>query len=306
LQTLTSEGTLFLGDDTFIDSTLILNGPGGGTWTFNDLYIANAGSITHSTPDTLQIRGIWSNSGRFYKTTGTVLLNGAADQVLHLSGDSVFYNLILDKPGGDVVPTAGSSITISHDMRFVEGIVDGRINNSIVAFLDNATATGSNVNSYIDGRVEKTGTAGFVFPIGHRGKWARLGMSAPSTNSVFEAQYFGTRHKDSTNLGSLGEISAKEYWDLHRVKGTGSTAVTLYWEDGPWSEISELSTLVVAHYLLDTWVNETGDGGYTGTTDQGRVTSSTVSDFSAFTFGGSIGTLPIELLYFIAHPLGRP
>jgi hypothetical protein len=70
------------------------------------------------------------------------------------------------------------------------------------------------------------------------------------------------------------------------------------------SAINDLSELVVAHYNGTSWVNETQDGGTTGTTSQGTVTSQLMTSFSPLTFGskkgGTVNPFPIALLSFSA------
>ena len=89
----------------------------------------------------------------------------------------------------------------------------------VVAFKVAAQVTGANDLSYIDGKVEKTGNASFIFPIGAGNKYYGFSMSAPlSSTDKFSCQYFNSQQSlgsemDSTTLyivtadtGNLNEL----------------------------------------------------------------------------------------------------
>jgi hypothetical protein len=102
----------------------------------------------------------------------------------------------------------------------------------------------------------------------------------------------------------MEQTSRVEYWELSRDNGSCEPVVRLYWTDNTRSDISDLSSLVVAHNIAaKTWKNEGGNTG--GALANGYVESTTkVTSFSPFTFGSTDqdnNDLPIELISFTAN-----
>jgi hypothetical protein len=119
----------------------------------------------------------------------------------------------------------------------------------------------------------------------------------------FTAEYFYADPQVvyNNNLApTLSSISACEYWILDRAQSSpAATSVTLTWDGNSCPAIPQVSDTRVAHFDLVTWQDE-GNGGNTGTTAAGTVTSAApVTYFSPFTIGLIPTTpLPIEMLRF--------
>lgn len=125
-----------------------------------------------------------------------------------------------------------------------------------------------------------------------------------STPESFTAEYFYANPQVvyNNNLApTLSSISACEYWILDRspATSTATTSVTLTWDGNSCPAIPQVSDTRVAHFDLVTWQDE-GNGGNTGTTAAGTVTSAAaVTYFSPFTIGLIPATpLPIQLIRF--------
>lgn len=259
----------------------------------------------------INLAGNWTNtSGNadpFVQQTATVTMNGTSDQLITNVSDEFYYDLVINKASGEVDLAAATDIQIANLLTLTSGIIDSRTNNSLVIIPAGANSTSGNSSSYVVGKMQKTGTSAFVFPMGDGTVWARIGISAPTIGSTFEAEYFDASYADVVNVGTLNNVSVVEHWILDRAVGTDNVAVTLYWEDGVRSGINNMTDLVVARYNGANWVDETQLGGTTGTVAAGTVTSQAIATFSPFTFGSGApltNPLPIELISFDAHVNG--
>jgi hypothetical protein len=98
---------------------------------------------------------------------------------------------------------------------------------------------------------------------------------------------------------TLNSIDACEYWILTRNAGVVNKIITLTWDGNTCPAIPLTSDTRVAHFDLSMWQDE-GNGGNTGTTAAGTVTSAAaVTYYGPFTIGLIPPTpLPIEMLRF--------
>lgn len=199
--------------------------------------------------------------------------------------------------------TLQTDLVIGTQLVFLNGIVNSLFNNLEIA--DDATVTGAGTGKYINGNCIKTGNDAFVFPLGNNGKYAAIGISAPSNvGDQFTARYYKVNPNALYNISyrdaSLDVVSINGYWILNRTTGTSNVAVTLYWDNS--IGVSVLSDMRVARWNGSLWTSE-GNASTTGNATAGSVTSNTVTSFSPFTFGsiGSGNSLPVELISFSAH-----
>ena len=151
----------------------------------------------------------------------------------------------------------------------------------------------------MDGPVSKTGSSDFIFPTGDGSVWARIGIYGLTSNTTFTAEYFDAAYSNTSNDGTLGSVSTKEYWMLDRIAGSSGANVQLFWESGTHSEIDQdkFDNLAVAHYNGTNWESK-GQSGISGSTAAGDVTSGAVDSFSPFTFGMEPSILPVRFLSF--------
>jgi len=275
--------------DLVIDGTAQLNANGnnikvGGNWT---------NTSTHADP--------------FVQGIATVTFDGGTTQTIDNINDESFYNLIVNKAGGQLLLASNTDIVISNALTLTSGIIKtDNFTNNEVKILDNATSTSGNVNSYVSGKIRKTGNDAFTFPLGdaNGSVWARLGMSAPSlATTEYTAQYFFAPYPDATSDATLFNASVLEYWTLDQSINDDDVQVTLYYEDSARSRINDCSSsnLVVAHFNGTDWTDEGQSSIACG--DPGNLTSNVVANYSPFTFGSkspTVNPLPIELLSFNA------
>lgn len=246
-------------------------------------------------------------------TSGVELNSSNSEvQVQHLSGSGTysFTELTINN-----TYSLNPSVTLNKNINVVESLTltSGLVNTgstNIIAMESGATITNGSATSYINGPMTKDGTAAFVFPVGKGGKWRRIGISGPTSTSVFRAEYFNAPFTTTNNVNApLNDISTVEYWQLDRLSGSGNASVTLYWEDAGVSGINNCSDLTIARWNGASWDERAaatvGGSSCSGTGTGAVTTTAVVTAFSPFTFGSKLGggtnPLPIELISFEAE-----
>ena len=298
---LTNNGTLNGGTSTvtFDGNPVAINGI--GTTTFNNLTIATGADV--SLNKSINVSGNLVNNGTFTTTGRSLSFTGTSSSSISGSAPFITFEDFTQNKAGSTT-TLSMPVQINGDLTLTDGII-ATTSTNLLTLNDNATSTSGTSTSYVSGPMKKIGDDAFVFPVGKSGYWAPIGISAPaSASAAFQAEYYATSYSVTTVSAPLDHISFLEHWMLDRTAGSDNVSATLYWKDGTRSAINDLSELVVAHYNGTSWVNETQDGGTTGTTSQGTVTSQLMTSFSPLTFGskkgGTVNPFPIALLSFSA------
>jgi hypothetical protein len=228
------------------------------------------------------------------------------------SASPIFPTLVLAKSSGTV--TLNTDVTITGSATFTAGVLNTTATN-LLNFADDATVSGANNTSYVDGPVRKTGDDAFTFPVGDQNFYRPIAISAPANAADhFTAQYFKASQSfgnSSTWDPSFVTMSTCEYWILDRTAGTSAVAVTLSWNEDACMPgyITSMPDVRVARFNSGTsnWVDE-GNGGTGGAVAEGTiVTASAVNTFSPFTLASinSNNPLPVELGAFWASDLGK-
>lgn len=120
----------------------------------------------------------------------------------------------------------------------------------------------------------------------------------------FTAEYFKSNPQvDYNNVVNpfINHISQCEYWVLNRDAGTSSRTVTLTWDNNSCG-VTNLGDLTVARFNGLSW-DDRGNGGTTGTTAAGTITSAAAqTDYGPFTLASITpqNPLPVELISFNA------
>ena len=275
------------------------------------------GTLTINTNNTLDVSasnynitvaGNWINNGTFTEGTCKVTFDGSGDQTIDNTSDETFCDLTVNKEGGQLLLAADTDIIIKNSLTLTNGILKtNNFTNNEVRITNNASSTSGNANSFIHGKITKTGNQAFTFPLGDAAysKWARLSISAPSiATTEYTAQYTYTPYSDTTTDASLFNASILEYWTLDQAVNNDDVQVTLFWEDSAKSGMNDCasSDLVVARFNGSDWTDE---GQFSIVCSKaGNVTSNVVASYSPFTFGsksGSVNPLPIALHSFNAE-----
>lgn len=327
--TLTHKGSLTLSDvppggtgtiDTSDPDNVIIYGGAAQDFSSNTI-IPNYYNLTISGTGAKQLQNDISVLGDLTQS-GTAALDGSTNtarvtlagtsETQTLSGTLDFYDLTVNNTFATIPQiTNGGTTTITNSGTFTDGVV---ANSGTLTFND-ATST-STTNSFVDGPVEfiAGGNTSFTYPVGDGSIWARLGAGTLTSGSQFTGQYFYTDPQvafgtaiDGTDFPNpAAAVSTEEYWVLSYGGGGASSAiVTLYWEDGTRSGITDLSDLTITKWDGSDWGS---DGGITTSTTGvpalGTVfTTAAYTTFSPFTFASATGNnpLPVEIVSFIAE-----
>ncbi len=276
---------------------------GSGEINFQDVTIGDT-SVVNLNHD-IKVYSDFVNDGEFIADGRLVTFIGSTAGTISGSTGYVTFDELETAKNGGATTTLSIPVTVTGNLTLTSATFTTDATNLII-IADDATADTGKVNSFVRGPMKKVGDDAFVFPLGVGTKWARLGISAPSsTTDEFTAQHFGAAYSNTSSMASsptpvLTSVSTVEYWTLDRTAGTSNVTVELYWEDATLSGITTVSTdLVVARFNGTAWENA-GHTAIQGGT-RGSVTSSTVTSFSPFTFGAlTTNPLPVELLEFDA------
>jgi hypothetical protein len=257
-----------------------------------------------------------SSSGvSFGSNGGTVQFTGSSNQSISKTGGSASPTIpILSMSKSSGALTLNTDLTVSSSAAFTNGIINTTSTNYL-NFADNATASGINDASYVDGPVRKTGNDIFTFPVGNGSYYRPISISAPgNTTDHFTAQYYKSAQTSggpSTWDPSFVRLSGCEYWVLDRTNGTSNVTVTLSWNESACGTgyITSLPDLRVARFnsATSTWTNE-GNGATTGTSTSGTISSAAaITTFCPFTLASvdDVNPLPVELGPFWAINLGN-
>ena len=243
--------------------------------------------------------GNLTNNGIYSTASGNTEFSGSTDGKITGSGNITFHNLIINNTQGLTLSNSGIT-SINNSLTFLNGLLNTGSN--YLTINDNVTVTGGSTSSYINGTCRKIGNDAFTFPIGKNGKYAPIGISAPSdVNDQFTASYFNENPNPLYNISLLGTglavVSTQEYWILDRTNGNSSVSVTLHWNNQ--SGVSEINDLKVAQWDGTLWKN-VGNTNTTGDNSSGTITSNVMNKFSPFTLGSSTtyNPLPVNLLNF--------
>lgn len=277
----------------------------------NNINIESGATLTMGS-GTINVTGNFTNNGTFNCGTGTVVFNGTAAQSINSGNASiVFNNLTINKNTGDL--TLNKTTEINSTLTFTKGLINSSTSNLLV-FNNNASATSAGANSYAAGPVRKVGNQAFTFPVGKSGKYAPIGISAPSvTTDHFTAEYFADDPNSVNYLRSSMEsgiqtVSACEYWILDKTNGNSGVNVTLSWDVNARScgitQPSELRVLRWESTNGGIWQDKSNtsfSSNYPYST--GSITSGQISSFSPFTLGSTTSNnpLPVALSHFSAN-----
>jgi hypothetical protein len=235
--------------------------------------------------------------------TGAIQFTGTNSQTISRTGGVFTHNfgsILLNKASQQV--TLATPINITFAATFTSGVLNTDATN-FLNFVNDATVSGTNDLSYVDGPVQKTGNDSFSFPVGDGGYYRPISISAPANaTDAFTAQYF----KTNPNMGSLPayfySISNCEYWQLDRTSGSSNISVTLSWNTNSCGGITQSSDLRIAKWDGANWIDE-GNGGTTGSFSNGTIISgAAISAYGPFTLASATpaNPLPIVLEWFKA------
>lgn len=218
-----------------------------------------------------------------------------------IEGQGSFHDITFNCAGTLLVNT---NMYITGIATFINGIVRPGLKDAYndypdfaVMFLDGATVSGGSNVSYVLGRVVKFGDDPFTFPIGDKGFYAPITISALSEETEIHANY--GRNGGGTGLPitdpALFSVSDCEWWGLNYSMSASNYYpfdVTVGWTSpfrcGSSSYIANVSDVVFARSTGFGW--NTHGGTAIGTTTNGSVTWSGFTGESGIITLGNVGT----------------
>jgi gliding motility-associated-like protein len=157
-----------------IGSRDILNGAGGTILNEGEINLSGNFTSTANTSSNglLRIGGNWTNTGGILLPgTGTVIFNGAGDQMIARTGGETFNNLTIANTGSSLLRSVNLSDNVN--VTGILNIADGNINSGAsILFLSNFLSSSLNYTSTtasrIIGKFERnmSETATYLFPLG--------------------------------------------------------------------------------------------------------------------------------------------
>ena len=311
------------GTNRFVTNVYTAGAENDLTITSGEFKLANnlkvAGNITVANGATLTTAGniVTLASWGSDLTSGTSNSNSTLAQTITNSGTiqntsggtaTAQINNLTVVNGNTSGVTLASPLTMSGTLTLTSGRINTTAAN-LLTLISGATVSGTSNTSFVDGPVRKIGTAAFTFPVGKNGVgYQPIAISAPSVaTDTFTAEYKrGALSAGSINSASgLVRVSSCEYWTLNRNTASSSNVnVTLFWNAnskcGSGKYVTDTSKLYVAHYNGSEW-DAAGHNSVTSSADttSGSVTWNSVSNFSPFTFGSTVGgaTNPLPVTF---------
>ncbi len=258
---------------------------------------------------TVNLFGNWNNTmsqTAFAEGNGTIHFVGtSAQSITTVGGTETFANITFDNITSIILNNTNA--LVAGTATFTNGILTAdNAATARIEFLNNATATNANANSYVNGWVRKVGNQAFTFPLGDEGFYAPAGISAP----ILATDHFtATYRRVSPNPFDIGQKSITldrvgncEYWIIDRTNGISNVNVTLSYDNVRSCGITagQEGDLRVARWDGSLWQNE-GNINTTAST----ITSNIINNFSPFTLASTtaFNPLPVELLGFEARLL---
>jgi hypothetical protein len=329
--TITNQSTFILGmangtSDAYNGNVTFVQ---SGTGIVSPNYNANctyAGNITVTTP-----AGVAMTFGA--AAGGTATMNGSnTPQTINLTTGNtpIFTRITMSKTANDV--TLNTPVNVSTLLTLTTGNIITTSAN-ILTMQNASTTTIGSASSYINGPMNYdmalNGARTLNFPIGKSGDW-RPAVLAATHNAVTSYTYKAeVTNSPATFLAwtlpaTVDTVSGVRYWDIDRtVTATGAAAsatnvsgtqfVTLYFDVNDYVyQGSNLTIVKNTAGAPTTWIDIGGACalGNSATPQAGNVTSTaaTFNSFSRFTLASKIpgwNSLPVEMLYFKAGPVGN-
>lgn len=179
--------------------------------------VMNSGTILNE--GALRLLGDWDNSGDYNSVSGTFSLLG--ENQIFTPGDSEYAHLAINSTG--VAVTSGLVITKS--LELINGIVS--LTSDATLLLNNeASITGGNSSSYIDGALFISPRESFNFPVGSETEYLPVTLSSIESEDSIGVQAFGSEI-ESTISSELDSFSPNRHWVLMGNDGFSVESISL-------------------------------------------------------------------------------
>lgn len=219
----------------------------------------------------------WKNDGIVTYSdlsSGKTFFTGTGQQLIEGSKKSDFQNVIFNNLSSLVPFDLTTIISVGKNSDFKNGIInafyektDPLYGKSKMIFLENAGHTSAGDQSFVDGMVEKKGSAAFQFPVGNELFFRPSEHAANSSLlNIYTTQYYyqnsDTKYPHASKDDSIITINSKEYWNVTQDEGSENIvlSLTLDHDTTPADFFVENddTELAIVRWNGTKWINEKG------------------------------------------------
>ncbi|HLP13913.1 MAG TPA: T9SS type A sorting domain-containing protein [Flavobacteriales bacterium] len=257
---------------------------GNGKYRFHHLSIDTGDTLRHVSPDSICVHGDFINNGFYNDTVNSIVMKGTIPQ--NIGGISItsFNGLVINCNMGVWLT---NNVRVKSFLYMKQGIL--YTTTAMMPLMQlNAVSLGGSDSSYVNGPIRKIGNTGFMFPVGHKGKYMPIHIGPPASPiSDFTASYHRTMYPDTIPyISPLVKIDTLEYWRLEKGLAVDSAFVKINWFNASESNIYDCKTLTFARWTGAAWVNvkSTNDGSCLGGGNGIVESSESQKLFGVFTF----------------------
>ncbi len=272
-----------------------LTASGSGTKTLQsntivqgDLVISSALDVSASNYN-INFRGNLNNTGTFIIGLSTITFDGNADQSLTAITDTVFYNLIINKPAGALI--VNDHILITNNLTLTNGLIN-TFRYDYITMASTASLTGGSSSSFVNGPFETIGTGDKFYPIGrqeiYRPIWLyNIAGTSPRIKCLVRNKFSG-----GMPSVSVGMVSPYRFWKGRLNGGTFTSADSVKLSYGADDKVFSLSAIIVAYSSSGRYTpyNSIGKFAVNGNLSSGTITSG--AGITQLDGWFAIGTIP--------------
>lgn len=261
----------------------------------------------------LTLGGNFVQNNTFTQGTGTVILNGSSTQTISGSSPTTFYNLTVNKSGGEL--TLSKAVTVSNILSLQNGIVNTTGSNLLTITNTSASAiTGGSASSYVSGPLLRnlppslgSGTS-YIFPVGKSGSYYPFTLVNPTTgiNTITTLVEANSGNPGGSIDASLSSKSTTEYWTLTTTGNFTNSNISIARPSDitPYNSVAASSTQTGTYSSLFgaigqksiTNSNQIGSNRFFSFGQTAPIVNTSVATVSGFTYPGGYG--PSNILSF--------
>lgn len=224
-----------------------------------------------------------------------------------------FTNVFLQNTATNPYILTGN-FRVSTHFELTNGILT-TTDDTLVIIEDGATTALGNATTYVDGPMMKVGNTGgkkFTFPIGDNGIYAPVTIDTISTSTAsYKVSFTGCPPPVGVRVNPLKLVNQHGFWQVERSDGASVGDIALHWNDAQAVGVTDLSSIVVAHYESGVGYTSLGQHNLAGGTGNG-VAGAVQNDTGCpppvganlFVLGSidiEENALPVEMSSFIAY-----
>ncbi|MFK7808877.1 MAG: T9SS type A sorting domain-containing protein [Saprospiraceae bacterium] len=260
--------------------------------------VVNEGILTIKDDQLVHINGSFSNFSALLLNNGDFRLTGDFLNEVNVPNQGIgiyrfigfdqqnltlydtlrMFNVEIDNPAG-VNFDGTNHLEIFGNFNFFNGIAYTN-ENSMSSFRNNASTSGANDFSHINGPALKTGIEDFTFPIGKEDFYKPASISDLAESGTFQMEYFREDYFTEIKNFDVLKVNEEGYWDVKNINSIEFPKLTLNYD-----ELSNLFSnnddLTIVHWK-EQWENvaSQSDGA---SPSIGLTTQERLAEFGFFT-----------------------